>query len=879
MGNSFFSLLKRVPYTLKVLFLSVAFGALLWNLMQYIHNENTRQIWFDNQIKRLNQEAQKGRLNLERFIASFHQGAKLIISQNAFVSYIGDREKSGWPEKRLFHKTFPDWLPGHAIPRNFVQARYVFLMDSNSHIFEVWERVNKPPPDTLLTSAELYRQLSDKQSYMTTVNGTPYLLASYSLTDEIGKTRASIMFATPIDDEFLTLSQGPHAMQHTIALLKGDDPEVIASSRSALIKVGMKRSELDKDHLISGKSFFDYGASDLVIDYDTFLPKSEAEEFINATILSYKRHSFIEAVVLIVSLFILFMSLKWVRGMRSSLDELVSSRDYMDSVINSMSDMLVVISHKGDIISLNASACSILDYKEEDLIGHPFSVICPGESCSNLSDNFIETNVEKNREKMYLKRDGSDISVLLSFSTLKSKNNKVLGIVCVAQDITDRKQKENEIKHNYYVQRVLNSLLSLSLEPVDLKEQLKQSLSLILSVPWLSIESKGSIHIVDDNKRVLKLQANIGFNNVLLSECAEVPFGRCICGRAAESREITFVNEINDLHDITFDGMSPHGHYCIPILSGDTLLGVLNLYVKAGHNRDKPEEDFLSSIANTLAGIIERKQAEERLKETKDALHDQTLALEKANAELKDTTVHLIQSEKLSALGELTAGVAHELNQPLNGIKIISQSILRDIERGEHDESELREDLTDVVDQVNKMAEIIDHMRIFTRRSDEMRMEEVDVNGVLQGPFKLMGQQFKNRNIDIVMNLLPDLTKVYGDAIRLEQVFMNLITNARNAVDENGRDEKRIELHTYNGDGESGGKFIVAEVRDNGTGIPENIRDKIFQPFYTTNEPGKGTGLGLSLSNKIIEEHNGMIEVESEVGAGTVFKVMLPVPD
>ncbi len=256
--------------------------------------------------------------------------------------------------------------------------------------------------------------------------------------------------------------------------------------------------------------------------------------------------------------------------------------------------------------------------------------------------------------------------------------------------------------------------------------------------------------------------------------------------------------------------------------------------------------------------------------------------LEKANIELKEATVQLIQSEKLSALGELTAGVAHELNQPLNGIKIISQSMLRDIEKNRFEEEDVGDDLNEIVSQVNKMAEIIDDMRIYTRHTEGSSEEMIDINSVIEGPLKLLDQQLKNHNIEVLRELAPDLAKFAGDPIRLEQVFMNLITNARSALDGCGKENKRIEIRTYKADNHGStpdNAAVVVEVKDNGEGIPENLRDKIFQPFFTTKEPGKGTGLGLSVSNTIIEEHKGRFEMDSQVGEGTTFRVILPVAD
>jgi len=252
--------------------------------------------------------------------------------------------------------------------------------------------------------------------------------------------------------------------------------------------------------------------------------------------------------------------------------------------------------------------------------------------------------------------------------------------------------------------------------------------------------------------------------------------------------------------------------------------------------------------------------------------------LERANRELKDATAQLIQSEKLSALGELTAGVAHELKQPLNGIKIISQSILKDIERGQFEEENLGEDLQDVVNQVNKMADIIDHMRIFTRSSEGTVHEAIDINSIVEGAFKLLGQQLKNHNIEVVEDLGSDLPKVVGDPNRLEQVFLNLVSNARNAITGGGKEKMRIGIRTYAAN-TNGDYSVVMEVSDNGDGVPEQAREKIFQPFFTTSARGKGTGLGLSVSSQIIEEHRGRIELDSTMGEGTTFRVILPGAD
>jgi len=246
--------------------------------------------------------------------------------------------------------------------------------------------------------------------------------------------------------------------------------------------------------------------------------------------------------------------------------------------------------------------------------------------------------------------------------------------------------------------------------------------------------------------------------------------------------------------------------------------------------------------------------------------------------ELKNTSLQLIQTEKLKSLGELTAGVAHELNQPLNTIKIICQSLLRDMEKNQFEIKNLPQDLKDVSDMVNRMAEIIDHMRVFTRRAENSSVEVFSVSQPIIGIFKLLGQQLAVHNIAVVQDLQPDLPNVKANQSRIEQVLMNLISNARSAVEEFRKDDRKIEIRTYlrQKSGDKAQKVII-EVKDNGGGIPVEIQKRIFEPFFTTKRPGKGTGLGLSVSKKMIEEYHGKLELESTPGEGTAFRIVLPV--
>ncbi|MDO9533413.1 MAG: HD domain-containing protein [Deltaproteobacteria bacterium] len=168
----------------------------------------------------------------------------------------------------------------------------------------------------------------------------------------------------------------------------------------------------------------------------------------------------------------------------------------------------------------------------------------------------------------------------------------------------------DNLKRSYDKQKVINSLLQLALEDIPLEELLQHTLDLSNTIDWIALESKGSIFLVEDQPEVLVMKAQKGMTSLILEACRRIPFGRCLCGLAASTRQIQFADGLDERHTIRTEGMLPHGHYCVPILFGDRVLGVINFYVKAGHHYSPQEEEFLAAIANTLAGIIVRREAE-----------------------------------------------------------------------------------------------------------------------------------------------------------------------------------------------------------------------------------------------------------------------------
>jgi histidine kinase len=238
---------------------------------------------------------------------------------------------------------------------------------------------------------------------------------------------------------------------------------------------------------------------------------------------------------------------------------------------------------------------------------------------------------------------------------------------------------------------------------------------------------------------------------------------------------------------------------------------------------------------------------------------------------------HLIQASKMATLGEMATGVAHELNQPLSVIKTASSFLRRKACDKERIQEDILKTMAEEIDNhVDRASKIIGHMREFGRKSDVVK-EKVQVNHVLRRAVDFFKQQLKLREIEVVEDLEKDLPPVLADPNRLEQVFVNLLINARDAIEKKGdqkdhkEEAKRITLKTKAEDA-----MVTIEVTDTGAGIPEDILHRIFEPFFTTKKVGKGTGLGLSISYGIVHDYDGTIKVESKEGEGATFIVRFP---
>jgi PAS domain S-box-containing protein len=530
-------------------------------------------------------------------------------------------------------------------------------------------------------------------------------------------------------------------------------------------------------------------------------------------------------------------------------------------------------------------------------------------------------------------------------------------------------QKSNRaLSERYGMQYAISEILKAAQKTGSVDVFLRDVLETILSIEWLGIQSKGGIFLIDEKKPDrLVLIAEKNFLGPHKEICSEVPMGRCLCGRAAENAVSIYKPSCDEEHEVTYYGLSPHGHYCVPILHKDKVLGVINLYTEDGQALSKTEMEFIDAISlivaesllmrklsesehlitkaveeagdgviiadrhggieyvnpsikritgyseNELIGknLVERIQPRERADELRKCVvagevwsgtlknkrkdgtdyyeHLSAIPVKDESGKIrkfvyisKDITKErsledqLRQAQKMEVFGRLAGGIAHDFNNILTAIIGYATFLIE----GLREDAALGSYAEQILSSSEKAASVTQGLLAFSRKQI-MNPLPVDLNDIIRHLEKFL-LRFIGEDIELRTILADGPLTVMADTVQIEQVLMNLATNARDAMPNGGLltikteavtiDSEYVDRHLF----AKAGGYACISVTDTGSGMDEDTRENLFEPFFTTKDVGRGVGLGLAIVYGIIRQHEGDINVYSELGSGSTFRIYLP---
>jgi PAS domain S-box-containing protein len=460
-----------------------------------------------------------------------------------------------------------------------------------------------------------------------------------------------------------------------------------------------------------------------------------------------------------------------------------------------------------------------------------------------------QQNYVRNFEVTMRRKNGTLLLAAESSFATRDGTGRIERFQGFVLDVTEKRRTEDETRRRNRELNALNAMAVVATQSFDLDEILNLTLRQVVSL--FGAES-GAVYLSDSDSPTFRRRAAWGPRSRDKSRPAEVSFGEGFGDLVMRSRaEVITAEYLPHLTGAVkeFISSDSDGSWIWVLFWGkDNPIGIMGLRSYAEYEYSSAEENLMVAISRQLATTIEKVR-----------LYEETC---KAYEDLRRTQEQLLQSEKMSAVGQLIAGVAHELNNPLTAILGYAQLL----------ESEgLNERAQDYVGKMFKQAQrthrVVQNLLSFARQRKPERAE-VDIRKVMEETLTLRDYDLKVNNIGVEKDFGPDPALVVADAHQIEQVFLNIINNAVDAILETGRSGRlRIRLYCQSGD-------VCAQFADDGAGIKDPKR--IFDPFYTTKNVGKGTGLGLSICYGIVKEHGGDITALNAPEGGAVIEVRLP---
>lgn len=542
-------------------------------------------------------------------------------------------------------------------------------------------------------------------------------------------------------------------------------------------------------------------------------------------------------------------------NLKEKLSLLAVSEEKFRGLVENISDWTWSIDQHGTCLYSSPKSAAMIGLAPDDVVGRPFKDIIgiTGPTPDNAQIlRCIEAEKPFDALAHGVARDeGLPFEMETSGRPVIGDDGSFRGFQLISRDISERKRNEESLIKQAMEEQFLNKILALTLAEIDLDELFDRFIALVLDSSWLELESVGVIFLVDKERQTLELKAHRGLDRHLQKMCKNVPFGVCLCGRAAQSGKLVFCNTIDERHEIGHEGMHMHGHYCVPIHSvAGEVIGVFNVYIPAGSRMNPEVESTLATATTILGGIIKRRQAEAQLSELNQELERlvemRTAQLSNANKEL-DTFAY---------------SVSHDLRAPLRAIDGFSLALLEDCSNMLDDEGK------DYLDRVRsgcqRMEQLIEDILQLSRLTrGEINREPVNLSKMAHEVAEMLQQGDPGRQVEWQID--QDL-QLKADSVMVWAVLDNLLGNAWKYSSKT--DRAVIQFSRTRKKGKE-----VFFVKDNGAGFDMHYKEKlftVFQRLHSTDE-FEGNGIGLATVQRIIHRHGGEIWAESEEGKGAVF--------
>lgn len=834
------TLLRRTPMTVYAVVFGLLVGGIVWEVLDKIQTRTLNAIFRQELVTVLDQRAREALIRFDHLADSYSALTRLLVNDRRLTDYLAYEYRSLDEGSALkeYRTEQPPWLPEASRWLPPVSPSHVALLDMAGRFREIYWLTDSPPPEQLFTEAGGFLAQSRLNAVLTVLDDKPYLMVASLVENGESQVVATMLVVVPIDTVFLNGAQGQPQEEVVTAVLDDDAQVVLASSSPSKVAVLSGIEGLDRRYAITYQSFFDYEGSDLGLEFVTLVPRDRIRQVTSRVARLERRQRATAALVFIAVYSLLFMvvSNRLARALRRLSDfsqralgfthptgrggnQLLILEDWMREYIGRVRDAREEMRarHETEIQASAALTSAIMEASLDSII------------TIDETGRIVEFNPTAERTFGHDRAHavGADITSLILDEPCRERFRKLLE-TCLREQgppVADVRTEMMAIRQDGAAFPV-----ELAIKPIDLQGR-------ILFTAYL--------HDISERRR----------------QEEEI---RTLAAFPSESP--TPILRVNRPGVISYanDASEPLLQYW-GCQRGQTL--PLNWRIRiqraldSGRHRELeiPVGDRVFSML--LAPIAELDYVNMYARDVTEA--------RVAEAQARQHQTELVHVCRLSTMGEMATGIAHELNQPLSAIVNYANGSRRRLELGQLDTETLKEPLNQIASQAARAAEIIRRLRALVSRQSTQR-RPVQINSLVQEVLSFVDYELRKLMVQVDSDLGTELPSVRADLVQVEQVILNLIRNAVDAVRDNPPNERRIWIGTRM----TAGGRVAVEVSDNGAGLSPETHQRLFEPFFSTKKTGMG--MGLAISQTIAVDHGGKILAAERPGGGAAFTLELP---
>ena len=838
--NLFYRLLRRVPLPLLSVLVGLMCGLVTWVVLDQVQHKALREIFHKELQTQVDRRARASLVGFGQYIKHYVTATRLLANHRRMFMYI---EPLSWfeddPVDSARQGRFPSWLPAGTFQNLQIHPTHILLLDPQGRKREAYRLGSRELPSDLEPIDEIFLSESQAQPFLTELDGMPYLLVAEGVKDAGGVLMAYLMLVVPIDDEFLTASRKRLTLKDTsVALLDADEGRVLASSDPLNLPPGSPLEALRTEYVVTAQSFSEYNGTDLNIQYATFMPRASVEATEKRILNMDRRQRLIAAMVFIAifTLVIFLVSLRLHRIMRRITEFSQSVLRQAYPVVQDANPLFLLDEWIRQFIHL------VLEKRDEMRIQHEVEI----RETAALTTAIMETSPDS---IITIESSGGIIEFnptaeqVLGYTREEAIKRKLAFLVV---DEGDRGR---------FLKLLDDCLVDDKLEDCEKRTGI------------LAVKADGTRIPMDVAIKPIMLGARLVFT-VYLHD---------ITARQRTEREVLSLAKLasespNPVLRVTGRGVIIYANVASdPLLAywGCSRAQTLPLYwnkrvsdsLEQGHQE---EAELISDgriYSLLLVPIVELDYV--------NIYGRDITEVRMAEQQARQHQVELVHVCRLSTMGEMSTGLAHELNQPLSAIVNFASGSMRRLRSGQVKKEPLINAMDQISIQAERAGEIIRRLRGLVSKQPPVRTR-VDLNDIVQEVCSFVEFEARKLGIAIRLELSRTSLPVRVDYVQIEQVLLNLLRNAMDALQEIPEERRRLVVYTV----AEGAREVRVSVRDSGEGIAPELMSRLFDPFFTTKTGGMG--MGLPISQTIINDHNGKIWATSDPGQGSLFSIVLP---